>query len=160
MTRMTVEKARELRDEKRDGKARPRPAAFVPQPGTRKHRELRFDHQHPEHVEQARTLLSGLEGMDLDTGLAPYSLSIWYDISDYSLEGLDAALVRQGFHLDNSLYSKLMRALVYFCEETQMRNMRVPERLIKKSHEVYSKAWEHRSHGDRDETPPDLRQDR
>ena len=70
------------------------------------------------------------------------------------------ALVRQGFHLDNSMYSKLMRTVVYFCEETQMRNMRVPERLIKKSHEVYSKAWEHHPHGDHDETPPELRQER
>jgi hypothetical protein len=52
------------------------------------------------------------------------------------------------------MYSKLMRTVVYFCEETQMRNMRVPERLIKKSHEVYSKAWEHHPHGDHDETPP------
>jgi hypothetical protein len=92
--------------------------------------------------------------------LAPYSLSIWYEISDYSLEGLEAALVRQGFHLDQSVYSKMMRAVVYFCEETQMRNMRVPERLIKKSHEVYSKAWEHHPHGDHDETPPELRQER
>jgi len=49
---------------------------------------------------------------------------------------------------------------VYFCEETQMRNMRVPERLIKKSHLVYSKAWEHHPHGDRDDTPAELRQDR
>jgi hypothetical protein len=74
---MTPEKARELRDEIRDGKPRQRPAAFVPQPGTRKHRELRFDHRHPEHVEEARKLLAGLEGMEIDTGIAPYSLSIW-----------------------------------------------------------------------------------
>ncbi len=160
MSRMTPERARELRDEKRDGKPRNRPAAFVPQPGTRKHRELRFDHQHPEHVEEARKLLAGLDGMEIDTGIAPYSLSIWYEISDYSLEGLEAALVRQGFHLDNSVYSKLMRAVVYFCEETQMRNMRVPARLIKKSHDVYSKAWERHPHGDHDETPPELRQEK
>ncbi len=98
--------------------------------------------------------------MDVDDGLAPYSLSIWYEIGDYSMEGLEAALVRQGFHLDNSLYSRLMRTVVYFCEETQMRNLRVPERLIKKSHEVYSKAWEHHPHGDHDDTPPELRQER
>ncbi|MCX7164115.1 MAG: hypothetical protein NT083_13925 [Rhodocyclales bacterium] len=160
MSRMTPEKARELRDELRHGKSRQRPAAFVPQPGTRKHRELRFDPRHPEQVEETRRLLSGLEGMEIDSGLAPCSLSIWYDISDYSLQGLEAALQRQGVHLDNSLYSKLMRALVYFCEETQMRNMRVPERLIKKSHLVYSKAWEHHPHGDRDDTPAELRQNR
>ena len=160
MSKMNPEKARELRDEKRDGKHRQRPAVFVPQPGTRKHRELRFDHRHPEHVDEARKLLAGLDGMEIDDGLAPYSLSIWYEISEYSLEGLEAALVRQGFHLDQSLYSKMMRTVVYFCEETQMRNMRVPERLIKKSHEVYSKAWEHHPHGDHDETPPELRQER
>ena len=160
MSRMTVERARELRDEKRDGKHRQRPAAFVPQPGTRKHRELRFDPRHSHEVEQARKLLAGLEGMDIDAGLVPHSLSIWYEISDYSLEGLEAALIRQGFHLDNSMYSRLMRTVVYFCEETKMRNMRVPERLIKKSNEVYSKAWEHHHHGDHDETPPELRQER
>jgi hypothetical protein len=121
---------------------------------------VRFDHLHSEHVEEARKLLAGLVGLEIDSGLAPYSLSIWYEIGEYSLEGLEAALVRQGFHLDSSLYSKLVRALVYFCEETQMRNLRVPQRLIKKSQEVYSKAWEHHPHGDRDDTPPDLRQDR
>lgn len=160
MARMNPEKARELRDELRDGKVRKRPSAFVPQPGTRKHRELRFDQRYPEQVEEARKLLCGLEGMDVETGIEPHSLAIWYEISTYSLEGLEAALVRQGFRLDNSLYSNLMRRLVYFCEETQMRNMRVPERLIKKSHEVYSKAWENHPHGDHDETPPELRPDR
>jgi hypothetical protein len=160
MSRMTPEKARELRDELRNGKPRAHPSAFVPQPGTRKQREVRFDHLHPEHVEEAHQLLSGLEGMDVERGVVPDSLLIGYEIGEYSLEGLEAALVRQGFHLDNSVYSKVVRALVYFCEETQMRNMRVPERLIKKSHEVYSKAWEHHPHGDHDETPPELRQDR
>jgi hypothetical protein len=38
----------------------------VPQPGTRKHRELRFDHHASEHVEEARKLLAGLEGMEID----------------------------------------------------------------------------------------------
>jgi len=160
MSRMTPEKARELRDEARDGKTRKRPAAFVPQPGTRKNRELRFDPRYPDHVGEARKLLCGLEGMEVEPGLTAHSLSIWYEIGTYSLEGLEAALMRQGFHLDNGLYSKLTRALVYFCEETQMRNMRVPERLIKKSHEVYSKAWEHHPHGDHDDTPPELRLDR
>ncbi len=152
---MTPEKARELRD----GHPRCRPSPFAPQPGTRKHRELRFDRLRPQQVEEARKLLQGLDGMDVDTGEAPHSLSIWYELRDYSLEGLETALTRQGFHLDNSLYCKLVRAVVYFCEETQLRNMRVPERLIKKSHEVYSKAWEHHPHGDHDDTPVELRKE-
>jgi rubrerythrin len=155
MSKMTPEKARQLRD----GGSRRRPSPFAPQPGTRKHRELHFDPAKPEQVEEARKLLSGLEGMDVETGLAPHSLSIWYEVSVYTLEGLEAALKRQGFQLDNGVMSKISRAVVYFCEETQLRNMRVPERLIKKSHDIYSKAWEHHSHGDHDETPPEMRKE-
>jgi hypothetical protein len=153
--KMTPEKARELRD----GHSRHRPSPFAPQPGTRKHRELRFDHIRPEQVDQARKLLAGLEGIEVDAGPEPHSLSLCYELRDYTLEGLETALTKQGFHLDNSIFSKLTRAVVYYCEETQLRNMRVPERLIKKSHEVYSKAWEHHPHGDHDDTPPELRKE-
>lgn len=153
--KMNPEKARELRD----GHPRCRPSPFAPQPGTRKHRELRFDHIRPHQVEEVLRLLQGLEGIETEPGERPHSLSIWYELRDYTLEGLETALIRQGFHLDNSLYSKLMRAVVYFCEETQLRNMRVPERLIKKSHEVYSKAWDNRAHGDHDDTPVELRKE-
>ena len=154
--KMNVEKARELRD----GHVRERPSPFAPQPGTRKHRELRFDSQRPNQADIVQKLLGGLEGMIVEPGPRPDTLLIWYELKDYTLEGLEAALTKQGFLLDRSLYCKALRAVVYFCEETQLRNMRVPERLIKKSHEVYSKAWEHHLHGDHDDTPPDLRQDR
>ncbi|HLA33719.1 MAG TPA: hypothetical protein VJ001_02515 [Rhodocyclaceae bacterium] len=156
MSKMTPAKARELRD----GGARHRPSPFSRQSGTRKHRELRFATQPPHQVDQARKLLAGLEGLEVDDGLAPRSLSIWYEIGDYTLQGLEAALRQQGFKLDNGVFCRLARVIVYYCEETQLRNMRVPERLIKKSHEVYSKAWEHHPHGDHDDTPPELRQDR
>jgi hypothetical protein len=153
--KMNVEKAREMRD----GHPRRRPSPFAPQPGTRKHRELRFDLIRPNQVAEAQRLLAGLEGMDVEPGEEAHTLSIWYELRDYTLEGLETALTKQGFHLDNSLYCKLLRAIVYYCEETQLRNMRVPERLIKKSHEVYSKAWEHHPHGDHDDTPPELRKE-
>lgn len=155
MSKMNPEKARQLRD----GGSRPRPSPFAPQPGTRKHRELRFAPNHADQVAAVGKLLGGLENMDVEPGPGSHSLSIWYEISDYTLEGLETALRRQGFVLHDSLYCKVARALVYFCEETQLRNMRMPERLIKKSNEIYSKAWEKHRHGDHDETPPDLRHD-
>ncbi len=152
---MNPEKARELRD----GKSRQRASPFSPQPGTRKHRELRFNPQHPEEVAEAHKLLAGLDGMDIEAGLTAHSLSIWYDVNDYTLEGLEAALKRQGFHLDNGVFNKISSALAHFCEETQLRNMHGPQRLLKKSHDIYSKAWDQHAHGDHDETPPDLRKD-
>jgi hypothetical protein len=66
-----------------------------------------------------------------------------YSVLDYSLESLEDALREAGFALDNSLYTKLVRALVYFCEETQRHNLLSPERLIKQSNEVYIQAWDH-----------------
>jgi hypothetical protein len=152
--KMSPERARLLRDEAR----RTRRVAFVPQPGTRKHREIRFSDLRPGQVDEARHLLEHLEHIEVEAGLLPNSVSIWYDIVDYTLEGLESALVERGFHLENSLYCKMFRAVVYFCEDTQLRNMRQPERLIKKSNEVYVKAWEHHPHGDHDDTPPELRE--
>jgi hypothetical protein len=152
---MDVERARHLRDKER---GQHRPHTMAPQPGTRKHREIRFSKLKPDQVEQAFVLLAGLDGLTVAPGTVANGLSVWYEITDYSMQGLETALIDQGFHLESSLYCKLVRALVYFVEETQLRNMRQPERLIKKSHEVYSKAWDHHPHGDHDDTPVDLRE--
>jgi hypothetical protein len=81
-----------------------------------------------------------------------------YSVLDYSLELIEDALRDAGFHLDSSLYSKLVRALVYFCEETQRHNLESPERLIKKSNEVYIKVYDQHPHGDHDDTPVELRE--
>lgn len=153
---MDVERARRLRDKER---GLHRPHALAPQSGTRKHREIRFNKLRLWQVEQARALLESLENLEVAPGVLPNSLSVWYEVTDYTMEGLETALINQGFHLENTLYCKIIRALVYFSEDTQLRNMSQPERLIKKSHEVYSKAWEHHPHGDHDDTPPELRRD-
>jgi hypothetical protein len=155
--RLNPEQARLIRDKAR-GLHRPHP--LLPQTGTRKHREIRFAKLPPGQVERARVLLERLSGLVVVTGALPISVAIWYEIEDHTLEELEGALRHEGFHLDSSLFAKLIRALVYYAEETQLRNLRGPQRLIKKSHEVYSKAWEHHPHGDHDDTPPELRVDR
>jgi hypothetical protein len=154
---MDVERARLMRDKER-GLHRPHPLA--PQTGTRKHREIRFNKLRAWQVDQARALLECLEGLEVRPGIAPNGISIWYEITDHTMEAIENALIAQGFHLDNTLYCKMIRALVYFCEETQLRNMRQPERLLKKSNEIYSRAWDNHPHGDHDDTPPELRLDR
>jgi hypothetical protein len=155
--RLTPERARLIRDKER-GLHRPHP--LLPQTGTRKHREIRFAALPPGQVERAWALLERLDGLEIDSGSLPNGIAIWYEIEDHTLEELENALRHEGFHLECNLYVKLIRALVYYSEDTQLRNMRGPQRLIKKSHEVYSKAWEHHPHGDHDDTPPELRVDR
>lgn len=155
--RLNPERARLIRDRER-GLHRPHP--LLPQGGTLKHREVRFAKLPPGQVDQAWILLCRLEGLQVATGSLPTSLSLSYDIEHHTLEELENALRHEGFRLECSLFAKLIRALVYYSEDTQLRNMHGPERLIKKSHEVYSRAWDHHRHGDHDDTPPELRVDR
>lgn len=154
---MNPERARLLRDQER-GLHRPHPLAL--QAGSRKHREIRFCKLKQNQVDEAFVLLSALPKLEVAPGTLPNGISVWYEIADHCMEGLEKLLIDRGFHLENTLYCKLIRALVYFTEETQRRNMSQPERLIKKSHDVYSKAWEHHPHGDHDDTPPDLREEK
>ncbi len=152
---MNPERARLLRDQER-GLHRPHPLA--PQAGTRKHRELRFYKLKHWQIPEAYALLQALPDLEVAPGTQPNGISVWYEVTDHCMEALEKLLTDRGFHLETTLYCKLIRALVYFSEETQRRNLGQPERLIKKSHDVYSKAWEHHPHGDHDETPPELRE--
>lgn len=123
-----------------------------------KRHAIEFHATPPDQVGKAAKLLSGLQGLHVTQGPGNHALTVEYSLHDYTLQGLESALKVQGFHLAGSLLSRIMRALVYFCEDTQLHNMRCPQRLIKQSHEVYVKAWEHHLHGDRDDTPPELRE--
>lgn len=152
---MNPERARLLRDQER-GLHRSHPLA--PQAGTRKHREIRLCKLKDWQVPEASALLASLPDIEVAPGIQPNGIAVWYEITDHCMEALEKLLEERGFHLENTLYCKLVRALVYFTEETQRRNLAQPERLIKKSHEVYSQAWEHHPHGDHDETPPELRE--
>lgn len=152
---MNPERARLLRDQERGLN---RPYALAPQAGTRKQREIRFCKLKHWQIPEAFSLLAALPKLEVAPGALPNGIAVWYEIADYSMEALERMLLDHGFHLENTLYCKLIRALVYFTEETQLRNLGQPERLIKKSHDVYSKAWDHHPHGDHDDTPPELRE--
>lgn len=151
---MTPERARQLAH-----RVPPRQAAEAP-PGCVKRREIRFTKMPPEQAAKAAALLAGLEFLEVDHGPHPRGITVRYDLVDYTCEGLENALRNLGYHLDNSLYCKIVRAVVYFTEETQLNNIKEPARLIKKSNEVYIKAYQHHPHGDHDDTPLELREDR
>ena len=125
---------------------------------TQKKREILFSRFPPGQVPEAADLLTGLEKLEAAPEVEKRAVAVEYDLTDYTLEGLEAGLVDQGFHLDNTLMSKLMRALIYYVEETQLHNLEAPERPIKSSSEAYAQAWERHPHGDHDDTPLELRE--
>jgi hypothetical protein len=121
-----------------------------------KSREIVFHPLPVGQTERALSLLEGLDGLDVTKGAAAGCLVVRYHVCEYTLEGLETALASQGFHLDNSLLSKLKRALAYFCESVQRRNVAANEPDIK-SQQAFMKVYERHLHGDRDDTPEEWR---
>lgn len=121
-----------------------------------KYRVIVFHALPTGQVERALSLLEGMDGLTVVAGTEVNHLQVHYHVCEYTLEGLETALASQGFHLDNSLLSKLRRALAYFCESVQRRNVAANEPDIK-SQQAFIKVYDRHLHGDRDETPEEWR---
>ena len=119
-------------------------------------REIVFHDLPPGQAERALILLEGLDGLVVTVGPDGSRLLVRYHICEYTLEGLETALASQGFHLDNSLLTKLKRTLAYFSESVQRRNVAADEPDIK-SQQAFMKVYERHLHGDRDDTPEEWR---
>lgn len=124
-----------------------------------KERVLVFGDDPSNQLEQAYLLLSGLENFHVERGPQSNSLLIRYSVQHYSLEALEKALVREGFHLKESLLDKLRKPLIHYCEDVQYHNLKTPEpRTKNNSQEIFVKAYEHHPHGNHDDTPKELRE--
>ncbi len=124
----------------------------------RKHREIPFSKFPPGQVPEASDHLASKENLEAVPVVERRVVDVRYELTDYTLENLEDELVDKGYHLDNTLFSKLTRALIHYVEETQLHNLGVPERRTKRSNEAYVRAWEQHPHGDHDDTPPEWRE--
>lgn len=125
----------------------------------KKKREIQFAKFPPGQVPEAAGDLQGIEQLEIETKYEKRAVGVAYDLRQHTLRELDEHLVDKGYHLDNTLMTKLTRALIYYVEDTQLHNMDAPEKRIKRSEqEAYVKAWEHHPHGDHDDTPPEWRE--
>lgn len=125
----------------------------------RKKREILFSKFPPGQVPEAADDLKHLDEVDVEPKFEKRALGVEYELTQHTLAELEDHLEDKGYHLDNTLMSKLTRALIHYVEETQLHNMVVPEKRLKPSpEEAYVKAWETRPHGDHDDTPPEWRE--
>lgn len=124
-----------------------------------KTRELVFSDDPSCQVEQAYLLLSGMENMKVERGAHANSLIIHYSLEHYTHEGLEHALLKEGFHFKENLLDKFHKHLVHYCEDVQYHNLSTPEHPTKKNEsEVFAQVYEHHPHGNHDDTPKDLRE--
>ncbi|WP_226441263.1 hypothetical protein [Quatrionicoccus australiensis] len=125
----------------------------------KKHREILFSKFPPGQVPEAADDLKRLEEVEVAARTEKRAVGVTYELQQHTLEELEGHLEDKGYHLDNTLMSKLTRALIHYVEDTQLHNLGAPEKRLKRSaDEAYVKAWEHRPHGDHDDTPPEWRE--
>lgn len=128
---------------------------------TAKQRELFFSADPPGQTERAFELLSGLEDLKVERGSQPNSLVVSYSLVDYSLDGLEHALLEQGFRFDDGMFQQIGKKLIHYCEDVQYHNLSTPEHKTKsREREIFVKVYDHHQHGDHDDTPQDLREDK
>ena len=123
-----------------------------------KHREIAFAKFPPGQVPEAADYLEKFEHLKAEAELPKRAVAVTYTLTEHTLLELEDNLIEQGYHLDNTLLSKLMRALVHYTEEVQLKNLHAPERLTKNHNEAYVHAWEQHAHGDHDATPLEWRE--
>lgn len=90
-----------------------------------RHRELVFAplHEDPHQARSALLLLNDLPGVVNLVLIDDLHLRVSYQLDTVSLRMIEDVLAELGFHLDNSLLSKLKRALYHYSEDVQRDNL-------------------------------------
>jgi hypothetical protein len=101
-----------------------------------KHREIHFCpiHANPDQAHSAVFIINDLQGVLMSHALDHHRIKLAYDLEKITLEEIETILRNEGFHLDNSILSKIKRSIVFYCEEASRENSR-DERLIQEVHD-------------------------
>jgi len=121
-----------------------------------KQREIAFCPLHPDdnQAESASLLLVDINGVHEVRPLNHHLLHVTYNIRHITLKTIEEALSELGFHLDNSLFAKLKRALFYYSEDTQLANLGYDHAESKSTTEIFISRYDQLTHGCRDKRPP------
>ncbi|HHO67677.1 MAG TPA: hypothetical protein ENK12_01480 [Gammaproteobacteria bacterium] len=122
-----------------------------------KHREIWFRDPHPDpsQAQSALLVLSDVPGIiHLDIpDPARNCIRVSYDLAEINLQIIDCLLSELGFHLDNSLMSRLKRALYYYTEETEFENLGIPRDQDHTTRDIFMRCYRCKRHGCRDDRP-------
>ena len=120
-----------------------------------KHREIAFCPLHPDsnQAKSASFLLINVNGIYAAQPLNQHILQVTYNIRYITLKVIEDALTELGFHLDNSLFAKLKRALFYYSEDTQLANLGHDHADSKSTTEIFINRYDQLLHGCRDKRP-------
>lgn len=125
---------------------------------TLKQRELFFAAEPPDQARRAFELLKGLDDLQVEPGTQMNSLRVSYNLLDYSLNGLEKALIKQGFSFDEGVLHQINRKFAHYSEEIEYHNLNIHEHPTRlREREIFVNVYDSHLHGDHDDTPEDLR---
>lgn len=124
-----------------------------------KQREIAFCPLHPDsnQAKSASLLLVNAVGIHHVRPLSSHIVHVTYNIEHITLKLIEGALSELGFHLDNSLFAKMKRALFYYSEETQLVNLGYDHAESKSTTEIFINRYDQLPHGCRDKRPSHYR---
>ena len=124
-----------------------------------KRRDILFmsPQQDSDPASAAITLLNDIEGIFEAIRVHQFAINVSYHICQITLCDIEDVLQEVGFHLDNSVMSKLKRALFYYAEDTQLANLGYDHAESKSTLEIFVNRYNQLPHGCRDERPMHLR---
>lgn len=121
----------------------------------RKQREIAFCTLHSDQ-DQGRTaaaMLTDLEQIEQVARENAALISVVYRVDQVRLIDIEELLEKRGFHLDNSLLSRLRSALVHYMEDTERTNMGCSHNDPNCATKAFASAYRRRDHGCQDERP-------
>ena len=126
-------------------------------PDTIKHREVAFCDPLPgqQQALDAILALSDIDGV-LDVSLAGASrnaIRVRYDLRQTDLSTIEALLFELGFHLDNSLLTKIRRALYYYTESNELESLSGRHNQDLSTRDIFTSCYLSQRHGCRDTRP-------
>ncbi len=126
-------------------------------PESVKRREIGFcdPHPDPQQARSAALLLTDIDGiLQVSTPDPKHNnITVVYDLEYISLWGIEALLTEFGFHLDNSLLSKLKRALYYYTEDNETQSLHIHDDQDASTREIFMRCYRDKEHGCRDLRP-------
>ena len=127
----------------------------LPEPVKRREIGFRDPHTDPQQALSAVLLLADVDGIVQASSPDPgrNSIVVVYDLGRISLRVIEALLTEFGFHLDNSLLSKLKRALYYYTEDNEMQSLHIHDDQDASTREIFMRCYRGKKHGCRDVRP-------
>jgi hypothetical protein len=119
-------------------------------------RELVFQgpHREADQAPGAALLLADSPLVSEVSVTGPNRVLVRYDLRDVTFAEIESALEELGFHLDNSVLTRLRRAYYGYCEDTRRANMKInPNCFGQCARRIFVRHYQKGEHGCRDHRP-------